>query len=79
MKRERNPVKIIQIRIDYERDEDEEFPALLGDMVDMEIAAKGKRLYLQATVKACFEQEMDEAKIVGNIVLHPNTPREGSH
>ncbi len=72
-------MRIIQIRIDYERDEDEKFPAVLGDTVDMEIASQGKRLYLKADVKACFEQELDEAKIVGNIVLHPHAPREGSH
>jgi len=72
-------MRIIQIRVDYERAEGDEAPALLGDTVDVEIAAQGKRLYLKADVKAYFEQEMDEAKIVGNIVLHPHTPREGSH
>lgn len=72
-------MRIIQIRVDYERDEDESGMAGLHDLVDMEIAAQGKRIYLQATVRAHFEQEMDEAKIVGNIVLHPHTPREGSH
>ena len=67
-------MRIIQIRIDYERDDEEKAPGDLGEIVSMSICGNET-----LTVKATYEQEMDGAKIVGNIVLHPHAPREETH
>ena len=73
-------MRIIQIRIDYERDDDDGSPAVLGDTIPLVIGAEGPRqASLLATVKAFYEQNLDDAKVVGNIVLHPHIPREGTH
>lgn len=71
-------MKIIQVRIDYEREDGDMAPAELGEIVEFSIDGRGSH-QVKTTVRSQFEQEMDDAKVIGNIVLYPHTPREGTH